>query len=122
MQSKADGEYSLATLCLRGNRDDYTALCLCNLLVVEPRSVCSRPDTYITKKIKHPFGCLIFCGGWGGIRTPGSLATSAVFKTVAFDRSATHPKLYLFDKHRQFIFCVLKSQLFFMPRGFNRQL
>ena len=32
-------------------------------------------------------------GGWGGIRTPGSLATSAVFKTVAFDRSATHPKL-----------------------------
>ena len=45
----ADGEYSLATLCLRGNRDDYTALCLCNLLVVEPRSVRSCPDTYITK-------------------------------------------------------------------------
>ena len=35
-----------------------------------------------------------FTGGWGGIRTPGSLATSAVFKTVAFDRSATHPKLF----------------------------
>ena len=45
-------------------------------------------------KKTHPFGCLIFCGGWGGIRTPGSLATSAVFKTVAFDRSATHPKLF----------------------------
>ena len=37
-----------------------------------------------------------FTGGWGGIRTPGSLATSAVFKTVAFDRSATHPKLFHF--------------------------
>ena len=36
-------------------------------------------------------------GGWGGIRTPGSLATSAVFKTVAFDRSATHPKLFSTD-------------------------
>ncbi len=34
-------------------------------------------------------------GGWGGIRTPGGVATSAVFKTVAFDRSATHPKLFL---------------------------
>jgi transposase InsO family protein/transposase-like protein len=30
------------------------------------------------------------CGG-GGIRTHGSLATSAVFKTAAFDRSATPP-------------------------------
>lgn len=33
-------------------------------------------------------------GGWGGIRTPGRVAPSAVFKTVAFDRSATHPKLF----------------------------
>ncbi len=39
-------------------------------------------------------GMLNFTGGWGGIRTPGSLTTSAVFKTVAFDRSATHPKLF----------------------------
>ena len=22
------------------------------------------------QKIKHPFGCLIFCGGWGGIVIP----------------------------------------------------
>lgn len=35
-------------------------------------------------------------GGWGGIRTPGRVAPSAVFKTVAFDRSATHPKLFHF--------------------------
>ena len=34
-----------------------------------------------------------FYGGWGGIRTPGGVAPTAVFKTVAFDRSATHPKL-----------------------------
>src|SRR5688572_19118704 len=29
--------------------------------------------------------------GWGGIRTPGGLAPSAVFKTAALDHSATHP-------------------------------
>ena len=31
-------------------------------------------------------------GGWGGIRTPGSLSTTAVFKTAALNHSATHPK------------------------------
>jgi hypothetical protein len=30
-------------------------------------------------------------GGWGGIRTHGGLAPTTVFKTVAIDRSATHP-------------------------------
>ena len=30
-------------------------------------------------------------GGWGGIRTHGRLAPSAVFKTAAIDHSATHP-------------------------------
>ena len=35
-----------------------------------------------------------FYGGWGGIRTPGRVAPSTVFKTVAFDRSATHPELF----------------------------
>ncbi len=29
--------------------------------------------------------------GWGGIRTPGGLAPSAVFKTAALVHSATHP-------------------------------
>ena len=36
-----------------------------------------------------------FNGGWGGIRTPGGVAPTTVFKTAAFDRSATHPKLFL---------------------------
>jgi hypothetical protein len=31
--------------------------------------------------------------GWGGIRTPGALSYSTVFKTVAFVHSATHPDL-----------------------------
>src|SRR5437667_11852220 len=31
------------------------------------------------------------CGGWGGIRTHEELAPLAVFKTAAFNRSATHP-------------------------------
>src|SRR5215467_12523063 len=30
-------------------------------------------------------------GGWGGIRTHEELAPLAVFKTAAFNRSATHP-------------------------------
>ncbi len=30
-------------------------------------------------------------GGWGGIRTPVRITPKAVFKTAAFDRSATHP-------------------------------
>ena len=30
-------------------------------------------------------------GGWGGIRTHGELAPTAVFKTAALNRSATHP-------------------------------
>ena len=29
--------------------------------------------------------------GWGGIRTPGTRKGTAVFKTAAFDHSATHP-------------------------------
>ena len=31
-------------------------------------------------------------GGEGGIRTHGGLAPTAVFKTAALDRSATHPR------------------------------
>lgn len=42
------------------------------------------------------YGMSDISGGWGGIRTPGRVAPSAVFKTVAFDRSATHPKLFHF--------------------------
>tara|TARA_Y100000034_G_C6741499_1_gene329047 strand:+ start:336 stop:515 length:180 start_codon:yes stop_codon:yes gene_type:complete len=30
-------------------------------------------------------------GGWGGIRTHDGLAPMPVFKTGAFNRSATHP-------------------------------
>jgi hypothetical protein len=34
----------------------------------------------------------LFTGGGGGIRTPGGLAPSTVFKTAAIDRSATPPQ------------------------------
>ena len=37
-------------------------------------------------------------GGEGGIRTHGTLARSPVFKTGAFDHSATSPK-YLISKY-----------------------
>ena len=34
-------------------------------------------------------------GGWGGIRTHGGLAPTAVFKTAALNHSATHPRARL---------------------------
>lgn len=55
-------------------------------------------------------GMFYIPGGWGGIRTPGRVAPSAVFKTVAFDRSATHPKLFHFIR-RSF-----KPAVLFAPR------
>ena len=36
---------------------------------------------------------MIFQSGWDRIRTCGGLSPSAVFKTAAFDHSATHPLL-----------------------------
>ena len=82
----ADGEgfpRTMLTHRLRGNRDDLTALHWSNLLVVE-QGFSSAPPIH---KIKR--------GGWGGIRTPGGVAPTTVFKTVAIDRSATHPKLFI---------------------------
>ncbi len=58
---------------------------------VTPRFGCSSSNP--STKTKSAQGRFNFCGGWGGIRTPGGLAPSTVFKTAAFDRSATHPKL-----------------------------
>jgi len=39
----------------------------------------------------HVNPCAATRNGWGGIRTPGGLAPTAVFKTAALDHSATHP-------------------------------
>ena len=38
-----------------------------------------------------PFRRPALIGGWGGIRTHGTLSGTPVFKTGAFNRSATHP-------------------------------
>jgi hypothetical protein len=38
--------------------------------------------------------------GWEGIRTPGRLSPTAVFKTAALDHSATHPAFGPFCQHR----------------------
>ena len=63
-----------------------------------------------------------FPGGWGGIRTPGSLATSAVFKTVAFDRSANHPKLLcahsLYSAHLKVKYFILSLRYHFSISSF----
>jgi len=46
--------------------------------------------------------------GWGGIRTPGGLSPTAVFKTAALDHSATHPTLFSSGNTR---FSARKSRL-----------
>ena len=45
------------------------------------------------------------CGGGGGIRTPGTLSRSTVFKTAAIDHSATPPATDSL-KH---VFAILKD-------------
>ena len=40
--------------------------------------------------------------GWGGIRTPGTVSRTAVFKTAAFDHSATHPALLFHFQRSEF--------------------
>ena len=41
------------------------------------------------RAVRH--GLALENGGWGGIRTHGGLAPTAVFKTAALNHSATHP-------------------------------
>ena len=45
---------------------------------------------FLRETRKSPESVQAKCG-WGGIRTPGSLSTTAVFKTAALNHSATHP-------------------------------
>jgi hypothetical protein len=47
-------------------------------------------DTEVEKL--RVFNMMVYLnGGWGGIRTHGTLAGTPVFKTGALNRSATHP-------------------------------
>jgi hypothetical protein len=48
---------------------------------------------YRRKKAHDLNGLLLIPGGSGEIRTHGGLTSSAVFKTAAFNRSATLPSL-----------------------------
>ena len=66
---------------------------LCHLHILETLGIQSpriRGEINIPRRFRGMFN---IPGGWGGIRTPGGLAPTTVFKTAAFDRSATHPKL-----------------------------
>ena len=44
---------------------------------------------------------MVVYGGWGGIRTPETLARLPVFKTGAFSHSATHPRPILMPEKEQ---------------------
>ena len=43
----------------------------------------------------------ILLSGWGGIRTPGTVTRTAVFKTAALVHSATHPARHPFEGARK---------------------
>jgi hypothetical protein len=47
--------------------------------------------SYSGTRLKLARTVLHWNGGWGGIRTHGTLARTPVFKTGALNRSATHP-------------------------------
>ena len=74
---------------LRCNRDDYTALCLCNLLVVEPGN-CVAMSSYLPcishNKNKTPKRAFDFCGGDEGIRTLDTVARIPHFQCGALDQ------------------------------------
>ena len=55
-------------------------------------------------------------GGQGGIRTHGTLARSAVFKTAAFDHSATCPSLFGHSNLGNFINWKLPRNIFQLER------
>ncbi len=67
---------------------------VCEIYCLSNPGPCVLLSQTILDKNKTPVWAFDFCGGWWGIRTPGRVAPSAVFKTVAFDRSANHPKLF----------------------------
>lgn len=51
------------------------------------------PSSQSNRSTHKKTACLkaVFNGGWGEIRTHGGVAPTPVFKTGAFNRSATHP-------------------------------
>ena len=50
--------------------------------------------------------CMTLSGG-GGIRTPGTLASTSVFKTDAFNRSATPPKIKSQNGLQKYIYFLI---------------
>ena len=57
----------------------------------DPRPRRERPPKIWLELSNNPPDGLVQLGGWGGIRTHGGLAPTAVFKTAALNHSATHP-------------------------------
>ena len=49
-----------------------------------------------------------FCGGGRGIRTPGTVSRTAVFKTAAIDHSAIPPRADFSDRQEFIPFSLLR--------------
>lgn len=63
------------------------------LFFTSPFPKCSQIAPCGSAPIKKPFQNSILDGGSGEIRTHGRVSPSTVFKTVAFNRSATLPAI-----------------------------
>jgi hypothetical protein len=86
------GEFRLGDgqCCCPLNVTDQASSACCSTRQSPPLEVVSHVSgtiRYLSLKVGH-----IDSGGWGGIRTHGTLARTAVFKTAALNHSATHPR------------------------------
>ena len=71
----------------RFNQNNCRACALCIFVFFQlPKQVWK-----LSENKNAPFGAIVLIGGERGIRTPGSVARTTVFKTAALDHSAISP-------------------------------
>ena len=67
-----------------------------NWVFAQGRKLNWKPSWKLGRELGGKFGGAPEVGGEGGIRTPGRFNPSTVFKTAAFDHSATSPSRLLY--------------------------
>ena len=96
--------------CLRGNRNDLTARCWSNLLLVEPalfHNAWYRPSTPAQNK-NHPLGGFLFCGRSDWVRT-----SDLYVPNVALYQAELHSENYVSSRIMQ-LFCEKINQIYLL--------